>query len=209
ALNLWSEACDGCRAEARKAYAVARGSTCRVLPPPERLLHRTVVLAAAPTPIAEKWFVATVAPEGVARKEDIVRTLARYEAALSLVAQHRDELGAIVGLAAQRLVRDDDRGSRQCRRRDAVKHILRDRDAVERAFGVVPIVDRNHGPAQARVVARHRGEYMRADPLFGIADLDWNLNCRIEHLAAIRHRLARGAPHVNPLRRAADVDRDR
>src|SRR5262249_16258374 len=72
-LHQWSEACDGCRAEARKAYAVARGSTCRVLPPPERLLHRTVVLAAAPTPIAEKWFVATVAPEGVARKEDIVR----------------------------------------------------------------------------------------------------------------------------------------
>jgi hypothetical protein len=37
---------------------------------------------------------------------------------------HVHELGAIVGLAAQRLVRDDDRGSRHYGRRDAVEHIL-------------------------------------------------------------------------------------
>src|SRR5262249_57307043 len=35
--------------------------------------------------------------------------LARDEAALRLVAQHRDELGAVVGFAAQGLVRDDNR----------------------------------------------------------------------------------------------------
>src|SRR5215203_316339 len=85
----------------------------RVLPPPERperLLHRTVVLVAAPTPdtalrvhVAERR-VSTVAPEGVASNEDVVRARARDEAALRMVAQHCDELGAIVGLAAQRLV---------------------------------------------------------------------------------------------------------
>src|SRR5260221_8390390 len=50
---------------------------------------------------------AVVAP--IARNEDIGRGLARDKAALGLIAQDRDELGAIVGLAAQRLVRDDDR----------------------------------------------------------------------------------------------------
>jgi malate synthase len=69
------------------------------------------------------------------------------EAALGLVVEHRDELGAIVGLAAQRFVRDDDRGSRQCSRRDTIEHILRDGDAVERVLGVVPVVDRDRGPA--------------------------------------------------------------
>src|SRR5262249_20205280 len=54
--------------------------------------------------------------------------LARDEAALRLVAQHRDELGAVVGFGAQGLVRDDDRGSRHRGRRDAVEHILRDGD---------------------------------------------------------------------------------
>ena len=50
---------------------------------------------------------------------------------------------------------------------------------------------------------------MRADRLAWIADIDRNLDARIEHLAAIPHRLARGAPHVELLRRPADVDRDR
>ncbi len=45
-------------------------------------------------------------------RRDRRRGLTRLEAALGLVAQHRNKLGAIVGLAAQRLVRDDDRGSR-------------------------------------------------------------------------------------------------
>jgi hypothetical protein len=129
---------------------------------------------------------------------------------LRLIAQHGHELGAIVGLAAQRLVRDDDRGSRQCGRRDAIEHILRDGDAVERVLGVVAVVDRDRGPAQARVVARHRREHMRADPLVGIADRDRNLDARIEHLAAaVRRRLVRVAPHVKLLRRAADEDRRR
>src|SRR6516225_7181755 len=87
---------------------------CRVLPP--ALLHRLIVLAGARTrsrlgvPISlEKEAEAVVARNG-----DIDRRPAHQEAALGLVVEHRDELGAIVGLAAQRLVRDDDRGSRQC-----------------------------------------------------------------------------------------------
>src|ERR1700704_6152870 len=58
-----------------------------------------------------------------ARDLDNGRGLARDEAALRLVAQHRDEFGAIVGLAAQRLVGDDDRGSRRCGRRDAREYL--------------------------------------------------------------------------------------
>src|SRR5262249_52375933 len=69
---------------------------------------------------------AVVAPVVAARNGEIDRGPAHQEAALGLVVEHRDELGAVVGLAAQRLVRDDDRGSRQCSRRDAIEHILRD-----------------------------------------------------------------------------------
>ena len=83
------------------------------------LLHRLIVLAGARTrigrlgvPIAlEKEAEAVVAPVVAARNGDIDRRPAHQEAALGLVVEHRDELGAIVGLAAQRLVRDDDRGS--------------------------------------------------------------------------------------------------
>src|SRR5215510_2396533 len=49
----------------------------------------------------------------IARKVAIGGRLARYKPALRLVAQHRDKFGAIVGLATQRLVRNDDRGARQ------------------------------------------------------------------------------------------------
>src|SRR5215468_12177552 len=130
-------------------------AACRVLPP--ALLHRLIVLAGARTsigrlgvPIAlEKEAEAVVAPVVAARNWEIDRRPAHQEAALGLVVEHRDELGAIVGLAAQRLVRDDDRGSRQCSRRDAIEHILRDGDAVERVLGVVPVIDRDRGPAQA------------------------------------------------------------
>src|ERR1700693_5509898 len=118
-------------------------AACRNLPPAS--LHRTIVLAAAPariaslgTPIAlEKGAEAVVVPAVAARNVDIDRKPARHEAALGLVVQHRDELGAIIGLATQRLVRDDDRRSRQCSRRDAAEHILRDGDAAERVPGVV------------------------------------------------------------------------
>src|SRR5690349_16400083 len=53
-----------------------------------------------------------VVPAVVVGHENLAR-LAGDEAALGLVAQHHDKLGAIVGLLAQRLVGDDDRGSRQ------------------------------------------------------------------------------------------------
>ena len=59
----------------------------------------------------------------------------------------------------------------------------RDGDAVERTLGVVRIVDRDCGPAQAGILARHRGEYVRADPFFGIADHDRDLDAEIEHFA--------------------------
>src|SRR6516165_187408 len=95
----------------------AVSAACRVLPP--ALLHRLIVVAGALTPIGrlgvpvalEKEAEAVVAPI-VATRDDC--RPAHQEAALGLVVEHRDELGAIVGLAAQRLVRDDDRGSRQC-----------------------------------------------------------------------------------------------
>ena len=190
-------------------------AACRMLP--QAPLHRVIVLSAAPTlaagpgvPGLEKRPRVFVAPVVAAVNGDIIRRQARHEAALRLVVQHRDELGAIVGLAAQRLVRDDDRGSRHCGRRNTIEYILRDGDAVERVLGVVPAVDRDHGPAQACVAARHRRENMRADRFFGITDRDRSLDRRIEYLAsAVRRRLMGVAPHVKLLRRAADVDRDR
>src|SRR4029077_16296263 len=62
---------------------------------------------------------AVFAPVVAARNRDTDRRPAHQKAALGLVVEPRDELGAIVGLAAQLLVRDDDRGSRQGSRRDA------------------------------------------------------------------------------------------
>jgi uncharacterized membrane protein len=109
----------------------------------------------------------------------------------------------------QRLVRNDERGPRQCGWRDAIEHILRDGDAVKRSLGDVPAVDRDRGPAQAPVGARHGRKHMRADRLVGIADRDRNLNGRIEHLTPVRQPLMRVAPHVKLLRRAADEDRNR
>src|SRR5437879_538737 len=147
----------------------------RLLPAPA-LLRPGIVLAAAPAGIAGLEVptletglrVPTAAENGaeaVARRvvagNDVGRRLARDEAALRLVAQHRDELGAIVGLGAQRFVRDDDRGARQCSRRDAIEHILRDGDAVERVLGIVAAVDRHRAPAQAGVITCHRREHMR------------------------------------------------
>src|SRR5581483_9707818 len=91
--------------------------------------------------------------------------LAGDEAALRVVAQDRNELGAVVGLGAERLVRDDDRGPRQRGRRDAIPHLLRDRDAIQRVLGTVALVDADDAPAQASVALRHRREDMRADRL--------------------------------------------
>ena len=151
-----------------------------------------------------------VAPPGALLRIDIDSRLARDEAALRLLAEHGDELGAIIGFLAERLVGDDDRGARQGGRRDTIEHILRNGDAVERVFGVVGILDADHAPAQARVALRHRREDMGADRPAGIADRDRNLDRGIEHLAAaVRRRLVGVAPHVKLLRGAADVDRDR
>ena len=71
-------------------------------------------------------------------------------------------------------------------------------------LSIVTAVQRR--PASLR---RHRREHMRADRLVRIADRDRNLDGRIEHLASVRPRLMRVPPHVELLRRAADVDRDR
>ena len=86
-------------------------AACRVLPP--ALLHRLIVLAGARARIGRlrvpialgKEAEAIVAPEVAARNGDSDRRPAHHEAAPGLVVEHRDELGAIVGLAAQRLVR--------------------------------------------------------------------------------------------------------
>src|SRR5258708_8626895 len=113
-------------------------ATCRVLLPAR--LPLTIVLAAGgarariyrlrvPIALEIEEAEAVVARFVVVRNEDIGRGPARHEAALGLVVQHRDELGAIVGLAAQRLVRDDARGSRLCRRSDSVAPPLPGGDA--------------------------------------------------------------------------------
>src|SRR6202048_3584694 len=56
---------------------------------------------------------------------DIGRARAVDDAALRLVVQRNDELRAIVGLAVQRLVRNDERGPRQCGWGGADEDILR------------------------------------------------------------------------------------
>ena len=98
----------------RSRHAGQRAACCIVSPPS---LHRRKELTAAPAHIArlgirialEKEAEAVVAlsvavaPAVVVRHENLAR-LARDEAALGLVAQHRNKLGAIVGLLAQGLV---------------------------------------------------------------------------------------------------------
>src|SRR5262245_1998432 len=102
---------------------------------------------------------ATVVP-AIAARDAHVWGLAHREAALWLVVQRHDKLRTLVRLTVQRLIRDDDGGARQCSRRDAIEHILRDTDAIERALGVVPAVDRDRRPAQALSSTRHRCEHM-------------------------------------------------
>src|SRR5256886_13314951 len=112
-------------------------AVCRVLSP--ALLRLIIVLAAAPARIAglgerlgvglEKGAEAVVAPEVLVRNQDIDRGLARHEAALGLIAQHRDELGSVVGLAAQRLRRGGPRGSPRRGPGAAIDAVLRGRGA--------------------------------------------------------------------------------
>src|SRR5262249_34939750 len=129
------------------------------------VLPRIVVLAAAPERIVETPPTPAKAEVVAARDADIGRARAVDDAALRLVVQRNDELRAIIGLAMQRLVRNDERGPRQYGWRDAIEHILRDGDAVKRGLGDVPAVDRDHGPAQAPLGARHGRKHMRADRL--------------------------------------------
>src|SRR6516162_4166103 len=91
------------------------------------VLPRIVVLAAAPERIVETPAEAEVV---TARDAEIGRARAVDDAALRLVVQRNDELRAIIGLAVQRLVRNYERGPRQCGWRDAIQHIVRDGDAV-------------------------------------------------------------------------------
>src|SRR5262245_21264982 len=170
------------------------------------VLPRIVVLTAAPERIVETPATPAKAEVVTARDADIGRAGAGDDAALRLVVQRNDELRTIIGLAVQRFVRNDELGPRQYGWRDAIEHILRDGDAVKRGLGDVPAVDRDRGPAQAPVGARHGRKHMRADRLVGIADRDRNLNGRIEHLAPVWQPLMRVAPHVKLLRRAADED---
>jgi hypothetical protein len=73
----------------------------RPMRPTRGVLLLPPALAAAPPRIA-RWGVpiALEKEAGAFVAPDIVARLARHEAALGLVVQHRDELGAIVGLAA-------------------------------------------------------------------------------------------------------------
>src|SRR5258706_4975855 len=90
-------------------------AACSVLP--QALLPLRIRLGAAPARICrlglriglEKEAEEAVALNAAAR-DDIDRGLARHEAALRLSAQDRDELGAIIGLAAQWLRPDCDPG---------------------------------------------------------------------------------------------------
>lgn len=107
-----------------KAIAPARIFSHRLRPAPEQKPEETAVVS-------------------VIFDRILGRGLARDEAALRLVAQHHDEFGAVIGFAAEWLVRDDDRGSRQCGRSDAIQHFLRNGDAVERALRVVGAIDRD------------------------------------------------------------------
>ena len=160
-----AEVCFGCRHDRPHSSTLATKREKRQRPP----IVIVPLIVAAPrriasleVPIAPGKKEAGVAPDVVARKVGIGGRLARYKAALRLVAQHRDKFGAIVGLPTQRLVRNDDRGARLGGLRDSIEHVLRDGDAVERILGFIPVVDRDCGPAQALVVTRHRGEHMRA-----------------------------------------------
>ncbi len=160
-------------------------------------------------PIAEPATAKRPAVVLVARDARVGRGRARDEAALRLVAQHRDEFGAIIGFGTQRLVRDGDRGQRHSGRRDLVEHLLREGDAVERVLCGVAVVDRDFGPAQPALGARNRGEDVRAERLVGILDRDRVFLAELVQLAAVRPLLVRVAPYIKLPRRAADEDRDR
>src|SRR4051812_21925711 len=92
--------------------------------------HAACSRRAASSPPALETPATPAEADVTARDAEIGRARAVDDAALRLVVQRNDELGAIIGLAVQRLVRNDERGPRQCGWRDAIEHILRDGDAV-------------------------------------------------------------------------------
>src|SRR5262245_2871537 len=85
------------------------------------VLPRIVVLAAPPERIVETPATPAEAEVVTAHDADIGRARAVDDAALRLVVQRNDELRAIIGLAVQRLVRNDERGPRQYGWRDAIE----------------------------------------------------------------------------------------
>jgi hypothetical protein len=113
------------------------------------VLPLIVVPAAAPARIVKLGSQVAPAKEAeeaavvTACDADIGRARACHETPLRLVVQRNNELCAIVGLFVQGLIRDDERGSRPCGWRNAIEHILRDGDAVERGLAVVPAVGRD------------------------------------------------------------------
>src|SRR6516225_8112289 len=76
------------------------------------VLPRIVVLAAAPGRIVETPATPAEADAHIGRARAV------HDTALRLVVQRNDELRAIVGLAMERLARNDERGPRHCGRRD-------------------------------------------------------------------------------------------
>src|SRR5674476_854811 len=76
---------------------------CRVLPPPAPLYWTIVVaptrIASLEVPIALEKREAVVAPAVVARNEGVGRRLARYKAALGLIAQHRDKFLSLIHIS--------------------------------------------------------------------------------------------------------------
>src|SRR5262249_43750698 len=130
------------KAASNATYGVSAKGQKRTCPPSfkplatkqEKRIRQRPPIVIVPLIVAAPRRIVPIAPGKkeavVARKVAIGGRLARYKPALRLVAQHRDKFGAIVGLATQRLVRNDDRGARQGGLRDSIEHVLRDRDAV-------------------------------------------------------------------------------
>src|SRR3954468_16559840 len=112
-----------------------------VVPLPPVLLPRIKILAVGPRIIVLATVPRRVVKGGTpspqpdpvvtARAANIGWTSAHRQAALWLVVQRHDEFCVGIRLSVKRLVRNDERRSRQCVRRDTIEHILRHGDAVE------------------------------------------------------------------------------
>src|SRR5579871_4780948 len=141
------------------------------------------------------------APAGVAVVADLRRRAAPAEldATLRLVAQEHHEIGSLARLRARRLVRHD-QGRTRARAGDAIQHVLRNRDPVERGLGTVSTFQCDHAPSYGCVAARtiHGGEDKRADRTIRVRDRDRTFEGGLE-----------GLPDIEFLRLAADQHRYR